>query len=303
MRVLALATTVMLAGVVTAAAVEPLHPGALEPVAVVCLLEGPVSVDCPSCGETHAVELLDTLSPGAVLRTGADATAVVGLGDGRRWRLAAHSVVEVGGEVPELRSGEMRPLEPVPVVARLAPLAGQHGTDVAAARIRRPGAGASSDLGLLPRSGSTVLAGDLVLRFDPPPGYERFRVTVTRDWDDGIIDIEIEGRSLVVSEDRLRPGAAYIWTVTSLEPERPRIGDSAIFFTLDAEEAVARAALERRVEAAQDPSLVVLLAAVDRSLGLDHEACRDLARAAAMVAEPAAVDRARQELGCPSATP
>jgi hypothetical protein len=243
--------------------------------------------------------MLDVLEVGAVIETSAAGSAVVAFADGSRFEVESDSRAVIARSGLEVDTGRIRPLEPVPAMIRLSPIAaGQDAGTAGTGRIRHDGTTETAELVLDPPTGSWVLTDDLPLAFNAVDGYTLYRVTVERGWGETVFDIKTRATELNVPGDALEPGGTYHWSAETLDPDRPRLHAGAVFFTISEEDARARDELVDQIEAASDPSLYILLAAVDHRLGLAREACQSLQAAAQAGADEAAVRELQRSLSC-----
>jgi predicted Zn-dependent protease len=88
--------------------------------------------------------------------------------------------------------------------------------------------------------------------------------------------VEAVSTTVQISPGVLRPGANYYCRVRTVDPEKPSARGEAVFSTLSEDKARRRAALKAHVKDTKDPSLLALMAELDRSLGLRWEACEEL---------------------------
>jgi len=280
----------------------PAASGHGDPVAIVCLIRGTATVEEPGEEAERGLELLDFLAPGAVVRTSPEGAVFVAFADGSRFEIAADARAVIEAESIATDPGKLRDLPPVPALAQLSPIAADQKAlqRAATGRIRDDGTDQDKALVLDPPSGARVLADEVTLSFEPLEGRRRYRLTVQEESrGETVFDTETDASSVSVPHDVLEPGATYYWVVRTLDTERPPVRTGAVFSTLGAKQSRTRAALLEQIRAAEDPSLLVLLASVDRTLGLDREACRDLASAAAQLDEPSRVRHLRRKFQCP----
>ncbi|MCP4653818.1 MAG: hypothetical protein GY856_00215 [bacterium] len=296
----------ILIAVIAAAPAQPTEDAATsgrgDPVAIVCLIRGIATIEAPGASGRE-LELLDLLVPGAVIRTSAGGSMVVAFADGSRFEIAENARAVIEAETIATEQEKLRELPPVPALAQLSPIAGDQKTGQRAAtgRIRDDGADDGEGLVLDPPSGARILADGATLSFEPLEGYQSYRLTVQEESrGETVFDVETSAASVAVPPGILRPGATYYWVVRTLDSERPPVRTGAVLSTLGEQEDRARAALVEQIRTADDASLLVLLARIDRTLGLDREACRDLATAAAKLAEPSQVSHLRKKLRCPT---
>jgi hypothetical protein len=185
----------------------------------------------------------------------------------------------------------------------LAPIALDEGAGgrAGAGRIRSDPSSTSQALRLDPPSGSLVLPEDLRLAFEPVEGYQAFRFTVERGWGKTVFEARTRSNTITVPGSALAPGQTYHWFVHTLDEDRPGLRGGAVFFTLGEEESLARAQIVEQIQVSKDPSLMILLASIDRALGLERQACEDLSGVAEGLAHPDLLRQAERTLDCPQA--
>ncbi len=142
-----------------------------------------------------------------------------------------------------------------------------------------------------------MLAEQATLVFQPLDGIPTYRVTVEDDAGRPLYEVESSGHPVPLPPGILGPGRRYYWRVESGDPQTPSSCRSALFRTVSEEGARALTALARDA-AGGDAAMALLLAEVDHRLGLDEEICRNLERAADLMAENHAVEQALVDFGC-----
>ncbi len=243
--------------------------------AIVCLVSGKAFVRFDD--ERTEIRLFERLRPGMSVETESGARVVLAFFTGARYELGEQALVTVGRAAVETKKGAIRELPPVPAMVVIAPIAAEEkpGTRLAGTRIRagRPGELIAN---LYPSGGVATFAHSAVVRFDPVEGYQRYRVEVEDETGNAVFAVETTATAVQISPDILRPGSAYYWRVRTLDAEKPAMRGEAVFSTLSEDDLERRAALKANVDASGDQSLVALLADLDRSLGLQLEACEGL---------------------------
>ena len=116
--------------------------------------------------------------------------------------------------------------------------------------------------------------------FQPVKGASRYAVEVENTQGRVVMRREVAATELIVGAGTLAPGAAYHWTVQTLDKAGVAARGASDFTTLSEEDARQRDAL-RQSGGGQE----ALLAEVDRRLGLYPEALRGFR--AALVKQPA----------------
>jgi hypothetical protein len=86
--------------------------------------------------------------------------------------------------------------------------------------------------------------------------------------------------------------------VRTLDAEKPALRGEAVFSTLSADNAKRRAALKTNVGQSGDRSLLALMAELDRSLGLQWEACEELKAALGQSPGNRPIVEALPQFGC-----
>jgi tetratricopeptide (TPR) repeat protein len=150
--------------------------------------------------------------------------------------------------------------------------------------------------GLYPHHGAAALAGEAILRFQPVPGADRYRIEVQDGQGHVVFETETATSEVRLVAGALEPGVRYRWTVCTVERAGPVAQGEAELATLPRDVAEAREALRKGIEAAGDGDSLALLAAVDRSLGLLAEAREELRTALQSSPEDAALAEALAEL-------
>lgn len=232
-------------------------------------------------------------APGAQVRTVGESEAALVFFDGRRFVVEAASSAAIAMEGVRAEAGSVRRLEPIPAVADIPPLA-RPGTRPGADRIRHEAGGGGAPFELYPRD-AALLADAAVLRFAPVPGVERYRVEVIDDRGAEVFIAETAAKAVDVPAGRLAPGSVYYWRVTSRERG---FHGGAFFVALSEAAAGARRRLTEQTTDRGDSRLDLLLAEVDRSLGLRREACKRLPNAARWTLDREPLERALEALEC-----
>ncbi|MCP4658248.1 MAG: hypothetical protein GY856_22780, partial [bacterium] len=274
-------------------------PEAGEAVAIVCWITGEATVERPTAAGVEPLAVLDRLAPGSVVRTAPASEVTVVFFDGRRFAIGAASRVAIRADDAQSEAGSVRILDPVPAVAELARLARSEnpGKRPGAGRIRHTGT-SDTTFELYPRDGAALLSAAAILRFTPIAGVEEYRVEVIDEADEEVFAVETAATEVPVPAGVLQPGIMYGWRVRSLDRGRLILHGEALFVTLSDQNARARRRLAERAADADDPGLRLLLAAIDRSLGLWRDACDGVLSVAARAPSNAAVHRALERFEC-----
>jgi hypothetical protein len=248
--------------------------------------EPPVAIVCLVSGESFAtvqhqrtrLALFTRLRPGTLVETMAASKVVLTFFTGRRYELGPEASVMVGRTGLERTRGHVRPLVSVPAAVDIAPIAREErpGTRLAATRIRTGQAAALSISNPYPSGGAVSLHDATVVSFDPVPGYVSYRLEVEDDIGNRVFSVDTEAAAVPIPPGVLRSGASYYWRVQTRDPRKPALHAEAVFRTLSEAHATRRAALEAHARRSDDASLRLLLAEVNRVLGLRREACEAL---------------------------
>jgi CHAT domain-containing protein/serine/threonine protein kinase/Tfp pilus assembly protein PilF len=250
-----------------------------SPVAVVTAMQGSAAVRSPGTGAARAAQLFDWLEDGTIVEMGPVSSLHVAFADGQRYRMGAGARARLTARGPQAVTGEVRFLERVPPLPRIAPLAGPEPEDARAAAIRLRNGEAIQ--GLYPHAGTAALAEATVLQFQPAVGADGYHVEV-QDRGSTLFQAGVESE-IALPADLLAPGARYRWRVCTEETLGPARCGEAWFTTLDRQAAERRRALREALAGRDDPESLALLAAVDSRLGLLMEAAQgfhDLGRTA-----------------------
>jgi hypothetical protein len=273
-------------------------PAALEartparPAALVYWLAGEAALTGPPEGR-RPLRLFDRIAAGTVVEVGPSSRLALAFVSGLRYELGELSRVTLGAKNLTSRSGPVRLLPVVPPLPRLLPIAEEDspGLRAGAVRIR-----SEKIERLYPDHGVATLARATTLRFGLVEGAGKFRVEVQDHQGDVVFATETGTSVVNLPSGVLKPGTRYRWTVRTVERVGPVVTGNADFVTLPRRTAEAREALRRAVETAGDGASLVLLAEVDRNLGLLVEACDELRTAVRASPEDAELGAALAEL-------
>lgn len=206
------------------------------------------------------------LAPRAWLRAGdvvvlaAEARVVLVFRSGRRFEARGPARVRVGRAAvrgPGLR--ELPALSPWPARVRPAEV---RATSPAVVRVRSAGISA-----VFPSEGQAVLAHALALRFVPDAPAAEYTLEVREVLGRVVLRTRTDATELRLPPEILRPGAAYLWSVSGVTATGERLSGEAGFHVLDARLCATRARIERQVES---PDARVYLDELDRALGLSR---------------------------------
>lgn len=281
---------VLLAAAVTGLAADP-DAGPRAPVALLSGVRGEVRVHAAS--GRRVARLFDRLQAGDLLSTGDRAEAIVVFRNGTRARVTAASEARIEATGATRVRGGLDRLSAVPAMPRVAPVAGA-GTTIAAVRIR------ADRIRLIePRSGTTTLADDTQLRFEPVTTDEH-EVTIENADGQVVFTTRIRSGLVVVPPGVLQPDTAYLWRVLARRPTGFDVRGDGRFRTLAVRDARARVEW-RAALAGADADALALLAEIDWTLGLWREAEAGFRAAAAAGATDPVIQMRLSALAAPQA--
>ena len=241
-------------------------PAGEKRVALISELTGTASIHLPASTAPSAVERFAAISEGATLEVGPASRAVVVLAGGRRFAVGPEARARVHADRLSAISGSVDELSTLPALPQLVALEAHAPKALGGVRLR-----ASVITGLSPANGS-ALASRATLRFTPVAGAATYRVEIEDAQGRVIFSIQTTSPEVPVPAGILEAGAAYYWTVRTLDRPGAQARGSTEFATLRSEEAAVREDLKRRLHDEGGVSSVALLAAIDRHLGLHQEA-------------------------------
>lgn len=304
-RVFALMAMLTLLLVMIGPAVSSQKDFPREMVAVVSSISGNASVVAPPEKATRAVHLFDWLPTGSVVKVPAGSQLTLAFASGSRYEMGEKSGAKLSNAGPKADYGNIRPLEPVPPIPRLALLAAGSRPGVRAGGIilRAPPAAQATVDGprlsrisyLYPRAETATLPDSTVLRFAPIAGVDRHTVVLTDQAGNTIFESETQSAQLAVPAGVLQPGARYSWKVRTVETTGPGVSGDGEFVTLSSDEINLRAAFKARMETKGDAESLALLAEIDRRLGLLREARDEFLAAVAKAPSDPALRRVLEE--------
>jgi hypothetical protein len=236
------------------------------------------------------VALFDWIAEGSEIMLPAGSSLTLVFADGRRFALAGESRVRVAAVGPELVTGTLHALEPVPPLPRLSGIApaARPGTRSGALRVRGEGL-----RGLYPHAGVAALPDSTVLRF---PVADPVGVEIQDESGKSVFQVETRVDCVPVPQGVLEPGKWYHWEVQEPKERGSSPVAEAEFFTLAREDLERRAALKARLEKQGDAGGLALIAAVDRRLGLLAESRAELVTAFARAPKDVELSRALEDL-------
>jgi len=258
--------------------------------ALISELTGSASIQERASAASAAVERFAAVSEGAMLSVRRESRATIVLSNGKRFVLDAGARATVLADRLTAISGSVEELPALPVLPRLVALEASAPKALGGVRLR-----STAIVGLSPSNGS-ALASRATLRFKPVAGAATYHVEIEDEKGRAIFGVQTTSPEVRVPPDILTAGAAYYWTVRTLDRPGAQARGSAEFATLRAEEATAREHLLRRLHAEGDVSSVALLAAIDRHLGLYQEALEGFRAALTRSPDDRALIQAVREL-------
>ncbi len=226
-----------------------------RPVALVALAQGEVATEARP---TQTILARAWLRAGDVIVLAADARVVLVFRSGRRFEARGPMRVRVGRAA--LRGPDVRELPALPPwPARVSP-SEVRATSPAVVRVRSAGISAMS-----PSEGQAVLAHAAALRFAPDAAAAEYALEVREVSGRVVLRTRTGATEWPLPPGTLRPGAAYVWSVTGVTASGERLSGEAGFHALDARLAACRARIALQ---AQSPDACVYLDELDRALGL-----------------------------------
>jgi hypothetical protein len=187
-----------------------------EPVALVYEIRGEALRIAPG-RSPRPLRLYDHLPARTTLEVATRSGLTLAFATGKRYEISGPARVILGkGDLTD-RSGGVRTLPTVPPFPRLAAIAEDDRPGPKAGAIRIRGEGIP---GLYPHRGATVLPGEILLRFLPVTGAERYRVEVYDDQGRTLFAAETPSSPVAVPAGTLQAGLNYHWTVRTLKPAR-----------------------------------------------------------------------------------
>jgi hypothetical protein len=253
-------------------------------------LSGAASLRKHSSAAASTVERFGPIPHGAILELGRDSSAVLVLARGKRFALGSKARVIVHADRLASMSGPVRELPALPALPRLVALDAQAPKALGGVRLR------SSVVAGLSPSNAAAFATRTTLRFAAVSGAGSYRVEIEDEKGRVIFGVQTTSVEVPIPPDVLRAGAAYYWTVRTIDSTGPQARGSAAFTTVRNDDARAREELKRQLEEEGGVSSLALLAAIDRHLGLYAEALEGFRAALALAPDDAALREAVSEL-------
>ena len=266
----------------------PVLAQAAGPTAVAGLiseLSGQASIG-PGRSDLGKARRFDTLSDGQTLKMADHSRAVVVLAGGRRFELGSKARATVAADGLTATSGPIKELPSLPTLPKLAALDDSRPQGPpGAVRLR-----ATEIAGLRPDH-AVIAREPVTFAFQPVKGASRYAVEIEDSQGRVVMRREVAATELTVAAGTLAPGAAYRWTVQTLDRAGGAARGASDFTTLSEEDGRQRDALRQSV-ASSGGGQEALLAEVDRRLGLYPEALRGFRAALAGQPTDPAIRRA-----------
>jgi hypothetical protein len=259
-------------------------------VAVVASLTGSATVQSLGSREKTAISSLDWISSGSTLEVGARSRVVLILANGIRYELGPGARATITADAAPKIIGAAKELPALPPIPKPASILADSAPTSGAPRFR---GGTDMSDHLYPRAGFVALANQVTLRFKAVPEAASYRVVLTNDGGDSLLNVTTESTEVSVPSGDIEAGARYVWRVLAMRSGVAIGIGMAEFITLPAENARQRMEFATAAGAAShDSSALALLAGVDLRLGLVAEACDELRAALKQTPEDAALRRA-----------
>ncbi len=258
--------------------------------AVVASLTGSATVQSPGSREKTAISSLDWISGGSTLEVGARSRVVLILANGARYELGAGAKATITADAAPKIVGAAKELPALPPIPKPASVLADSAPTSGAPRMRGP-----ADISdyLYPRAGFVALANQVTLRFKAVPEAASYRVVLTNDAGDSLLNVTTESTEVPVPSGTIEAGARYVWRVRAMHSGVAIGIGMAQFTALPAENARQRVEFATAAGAtSNDSSALALLAGVDLRLGLVAEACDELSAALKQTPEDAPLRRA-----------
>ena len=234
--------------------------------ALISELSGEASIESPGRAPDKA-RRFDTMSAGQTLHMGQKARGVLVLVEGHRFELGPGARATVAGDRLTAKSGPVTALPSLPTLPKLAPLDDSRPQGPPGA-VRLRGAVIP---GLRPYH-AVIATEPLTLRFQPVDGASRYAVEIEDDAGRRVFGGEVGTAELLVPAGTLQAGAAYHWSVQTLDKVGGAARGTSRFTTLSADEVRRRDALRQALASERGAAAAALLAEVDRRLTLYQDA-------------------------------
>jgi hypothetical protein len=282
-------TAFLLCGALIGVPVRGQETGRAPVAGLISELSGEASIGSPA-GAIEKARRFDTLVAGQTLRMAPRSRALVVLAGGQRFELGPEARATLARDRLTATSGPIKELPALPTLPKLAALDDSRPQGPpGAVRLR------GTDIGGLRPYHTVVASAPVTFSFQAVRDASRYAVEIEDDHGRVVLRREVDTAELTVPAGTLAPGAAYHWTVQTLDKVGTVARGASRFTTLSEEEGRRRDAL-RQALASQGTADEALLAEVDRRLGLYPEALRGFRAALAQHPGDPAILRAVQWL-------
>jgi hypothetical protein len=262
---------VLLLTTATATAARTPAVDAPEFVAVVTNLSGHASVLTPA-GEKNAISLFSWLPAASVIETSAASALTLVFANGNRYEVSERTRLSLARSGPNILTGSVRALDPLPPIPRLAAIANAVQAGARAGAIRLRGKSGARIHNMYPRFDTKSLPDHTILRFDAVPGATRYVVKLEDESGHSVFDAATQLTAIAVPAGVLQPGSRYLWEFCTVDRTGSPVQGEEEFSTLSEEDIRQRAALYAALQKQDDAASLALMADVDQRLGLWSEA-------------------------------
>jgi hypothetical protein len=213
------------------------------------------------------LDRFDAIVAGAAIEVGPMSQLTLVLAGGKRFELGAGARATIAADRLTSQSGPVTELASLPPLPRIAALdASRPKGPAGGIRLRGP------RISRLDPSDAVTLATRTRLRFAPVAGASQYGIEIDDSSGRRVFGVETMASDVTVPNGLLEPGAAYQWTVRTLDLSGATARGVSQFRTLSSEDERQREALRRSLDAEGGARALALLAAVDQRLGLYAEA-------------------------------
>lgn len=273
---------VLLLTTATATATRTPAVDAPEFVAVVTNLSGHASVLTPA-GKKNAISLFSWLPAASIIETSAASALTLVFANGNRYEVSERTRLSLTRSGPNILTGSVRALDPLPPIPRLAAIANAAQAGARAGAIRLRGESGARIYNMYPRFDTKSLPDHTILRFDAVPGATRYVVKLEDESGHSVFDAATQLTAIAVPASVLRPGSRYRWEFCTVDRTGPPVQGEEEFSTLSEEDIRQRAALYAALQKQDDAASLALMADVDQRLGLWSEAREEFRAAIAKI--------------------
>jgi hypothetical protein len=270
-------------------------------IAVVVDLNGEASL-MTSSGDGTAIKLkrFDRLRLNDTITTTDEARVIVAFMSGFRFEIGTNAEVDVKGDQLRPKRGKIKKLKPVatgPAIQAI-PASSRPGHRSGAIRIRSAAVWGGEVRNLYPRDGASIRSDHAVLTFDPLSAVEKYRIDIEDEMGESIFAVETTSLEIEIPAGILKPANEYYWRVRS--SGRPSLGGQgeALFVTMTTEQLTGLKEISTQLQEEKTLASFLLLAEVDRSLGMFREACGELHKARKLAAQQISLDEEWTAFNC-----